>query len=201
LLKHPASGFDQDPVEFSQVMSSGLWPQDPNRGVVKNAGGFPSGILNDALCELFRRAHCLDRNERPNPREWINTMIHAVHHMASCDHCGCPMIQDAKKSKCPMCGKRNVSFKLKTLGGQTISIYDKKVVGRRDLGGIPNISMKHVVFELDRNQLHMVDISSNGTRILNKGKWIVIQKGELIHIKPGDRLKLSNTEIEIVEER
>lgn len=198
LVKHPATGADQDEAQFLKAIHSG-WIQDPARadGVRGTTGGLPTEVLNADLMRMFRGSLNPARRERPSAADWVAALVQALPLVFVCQNCGGPCLIDASKTKCPICRHR---FTLKLTGpfGQIPLRDASTVVGRSNLGGSSKVSMRHAVIRRHGPEYWLESVGQNGTRRWASG-WLRLPDGQPVLIRKGDRLKLADVEAQVVE--
>jgi len=204
LLKHPATGADDDEASFQQAMSEGRWLHDPGNGgsLFDGLGGYPSGIIDPDLSRLFRRSMRLERDGRPTPKEWKSTLQSVLDNVYICPRCSGAFVADPYSSICSHCKRTFPALHLCTSDGTRI-VLDRAAVliGRDNIAGDQTVSARHAIFRR-RGPLTFVESRGrNGTSRWDGTKWIQLPDDSPIAVKDGDRLRLGNFEVQLKESR
>lgn len=202
LLRHPAQDVMNKSGEFARVMTSGWWPDDPQRGATATHG-YPAAILDLQLRSLFRRSFGLKREDRPTAAEWEAALHAAIDRVWVCDNPGCggAYIVDHSNVACPYCHHKAPTPRLRLPNGRILPITGVgRAIGRADLGGSPTVSTHHVTFHNEGPLWRLTSLGLNGTfRLVPSGSWIRLPDGTPTLIRPGDRLRIADT-VEVVVE-
>lgn len=204
LLKHPATGADDDEASFQQAMSEGRWLHDPGNGgsLFDALGGYPSSIVGPDLSRLFRRSMSLDRNARPTPMEWKSSLQSVLDNVYICPRCNGAFVVDPYSFVCSHCKQPFPSLLLCPHDGSQI-VLDRAAVpiGRDSIAGDQTVSARHAIFRR-RGPLTFVESRGrNGTSRWDGSKWVQLPDNSPIVVRDGDRLRLGNFEVQLRESR
>ncbi len=202
LLKHPATGADDDELSFQQAMSEGRWLHDPGNGgsLLNSLGGYPSGIVGSTLSRYFRRSMSLDRETRPTALEWKTSLQHVLNEVYACPHCGGSFIVDPYSNFCSHCKQQFPVFQLQTPNGNQF-LLDRAAmpIGRETISGDPTVSARHAVFRRRGPLTYIETRGRNGTSRWNGKKWVRLPDGYSIAVRNGDKLRFGNSEVLLKE--
>jgi serine/threonine protein kinase len=200
LLKHPATGSDDDEASFQQAMSKGRWLHDPGNGgsLLDTLGGYPSGIVGPDLCRLFRRSISLERDTRPTPTEWKTSLQSVLNSVYVCPHCSGTFIADPYSFACSHCKQSFPALRLHTLEGSHIILNQAAVaIGRENIGGDQTVSARHAIFRRRGSITYVESRGRNGTSRWDGTDWIQLQENSPIVVKDGDKLRLGSFEVQL----
>jgi len=199
LAKHVASGFDDDPDQFDACMLSGRWWHDPASGKIEKTkgGGYPSFILDVDLARLFRRGLSSNREDRPTPQEWRETLSRSFEQIYVHPRCGGPVFADSGKSRCPFCGESYRLLKLvfPSLSREFICDGTGFSLGRQLLSS-PNVSALHANVHRIGPIVRIESFGRNGSYRYADGGWVAFQHAI---IEAGDRLRVADVEARVEE--
>jgi len=204
LLKHPATGADDDESSFQQAMSEGRWLHDPENGgsLLDTFGGYPSGIIGPDLSRMFRRSMSLDRETRPTPKEWKQSLQFVLNNVYTCPHCSGTFIANPYSFVCSHCKQSFPTLYLHPLKGNHI-VLDKAAIaiGREHIGGDPTVSARHAIFRRKGSLTFIESRGRNGTFRWDGLRWIHLPDNSPILVQDGDRLRFGSLEVELKENR
>lgn len=204
LLKHPATGADDDEASFQQAMSEGRWLHDPGNGgsLFDALGGYPSSIVGPDLSRLFRRSMSLERDARPTPTEWKSSLQSVLDNVYICPRCKGAFVVDPNSFVCSHCKKSFPALLLCPHDGIQIVLDRAAVpVGRDNISGDQTVSARHAIFRR-RGPLTFVESRGrNGTLRWDGIRWVQLPDNSPIVVKDGDRLRLGNFEVQLRESR
>jgi len=202
LLKHPATGADDDESSFQQAMSEGRWLHDPGNGgsMLDSLGGYPSGIVGPDLSRLFRRSMSLERDSRPTPSEWKTSLQSVLNNVYICPYCNGSFIADPHSFNCSHCKKPFPLLQLQTPNGRRI-ILDRAAVGigRDNLEGDLTVSARHAIFRRRGPVTFVETRGRNGTYRWDGTKWVHLPDNSWVVVQDGDRLRLGSFEVHLKE--
>lgn len=200
LLKHPTAGYDTQRETYVKALWGGRWLHDPYGAMTLPAvGGYPPGMLNSSLADLFRRGMSRDRDARPPAEEWCDRLVEALHRILACPVCeNAPIINDATKTVCPYGNHPIPDLHVMLPDGRRIPIHTAYVpVGRAELGS-SMVSRAHAVFRKCGLDTTVEAVSAtNPTFRKVKGIWCPLRNNTPVSIEMGDMLRLANVEVRI----
>jgi serine/threonine protein kinase len=196
LLKHPVAGFDSEQKQFEDVMTGGIWQQDPAliRAQQKTAGGYPVEILNADIMRLFRHGLSRDRAERPSARQWEQTLTQILNEVFICPNCNGPTLIDASKTICPFCHNPYPYLTLNIQGKLTPLTNGATKLGRNEMSGSSRISLIHAIVRRIGPEYWIEDVSLNGTYRWNGTGWLRLPKNKPVLLQKGNRLLFADVE-------
>jgi len=204
LLKHPATGADDDEASFQQAMSEGRWLHDPGNGgsLFDALGGYPSGIVGPGLFRLFRRSMSLERDARPTPTEWKSSLQSVLDNVYICPRCGGAFVVNPYSFVCCHCKRSFPDLHLCTSDGTRI-VLDRAAVpiGRDNISSDQTVSARHAIFRRRGPLTFIESRGRNGTLRWDGTKWVQLPDNSPIVVKDGDRLRLGNFEVQLRESR
>jgi len=204
LLKHPATGADDDEASFQQAMSEGRWLHDPGNGgsLFDALGGYPSGIVGPGLSRLFRRSMSLERDARPTPTEWKSSLQSVLDNVYICPRCGGAFVVNPYSFVCCHCKRSFPDLHLCTSDGTRI-VLDRAAVpiGRDNISSDQTVSARHAIFRRRGPLTFIESRGRNGTLRWDGTKWVQLPDNSPIVVKDGDRLRLGNFEVQLRESR
>jgi len=204
LLKHPATGADDDEESFQRAMSEGRWLHDPGNGgsLFDALGGYPSSIVGPDLSRLFRRSMSLEIDERPTANEWKSSLQSVLDNVYTCPRCSGTFIANPYSFACSHCKQTFPALYLHTLKGNHIALDKAAVaIGREHIGGDPTVSARHAIFRRRGSLTFIESRGRNGTFRWDGTRWIHLPDDSPILVQDGDRLRLGSLEVELKENR
>lgn len=177
---------------------SGQWNGDP-LGAGKSVNLNPS-MLPVSLMSLVRQAWRGEPHLRPSAVEFAHTLQQVLADAScfTCAVCSQPVFANSHLHHCPHC---RTALPAPALVNQAVKLVVDQgalTVGRNELGGDPAISSKHAVLQRMGPLLRFTERSSYGASQRNRGQgWEPIARSSAVVLKPGERLRLGNTEFDV----
>jgi hypothetical protein len=116
----------------------------------------------------------------------------------TCAVCSQPVFANSHLQHCPHC---RAALPVPALVSQAVKLvvdHGALTVGRNELGGDPAISSRHAVLQRMGPLLRFTERSSFGASQRNRGQgWEPIAPSSAVVLKPGERLRLGNTEFDV----
>lgn len=182
-----------------QAKLTGEWNGDP-LGRQRSTNLDPR-MLPVSLMSLIRQAWHGDPAVRPTAREFAELLaqVAADGTLFACSHCGQAVFADSLRTHCPHCRAALPAPALVGPGVKLVVGQSAVTVGRHELGGDPAISSRHAVLQRLGPMLCVTDRSSFGASHRHRGRgWEPVAAAGRVVLQPGERLRLGNTEFEVV---
>lgn len=199
MRRHPSAGF-QEPVEALQKAMYKEWQHDPARPPVAGVGGYPPGILNARLANLFRHGMSSTPAKRPTIKEWLDALWLALNevHLCERDGCGCPCLADASKTCCPRCGAPFPALTLVLPDGRRIRLDSGALqIGRNNFAGSQAVSTFHAIIRKIGPATVLESHGRNGTWRKTIDGWERFADKQPIAIAAGDVLRFADITVKI----
>ena len=202
LLKHIVAGYDIDEKQFLKAMYSDRWVHDPagTDQPLVDPGGYPAKAINAELTRLFRLSLSRNRDVRPSAEQWNTVLTQTVDQIHICSACNGDCVIDTSKTHCPFCGIAYPALQLHTTKGTVIDLRESSVVvGRSNLNGSSQVSMRHAIFRRIGPQTWMESLGRNGTCRWAGTEWIRLPDRNPILVQKNDRFKFADLEVISIE--
>ena len=190
-----------DEREFEEAAIQGRWNSDPADGPadIDVLGGVSNQYLNPELSDLFRRAFGRERDNRPAMDEWLSALRSLLDEgVPQCEACGGPMLP-AVRTHCPYCNSPFHGLVAITSHGHRFAANGTPILIGRDTLSSSRVSLRHAVITQMGPETFITDLGSkNGTFRRGSNKWIRLPGHKQCLIRPGDKIRLGDVELQII---
>lgn len=195
-MRYFLAGFDESAEAVRENSCKGKWIHNLDSTLYLTLGGYPPGILDASLANLFCRAFFLDPENRPSLHEWVDVLLLAIKNLMPCPRCRKPLLADHAKAMCPYCNRPFPTLKIVTPSGRHIVINSTEVVvGRADLGGSKVISRRHAYFRKLGPDVYVQNAGKLPMFRLNGHGLERLDDHVLTPIEHGQRLRVADVEL------
>lgn len=200
LGRHPASAWmppGAQTASQARVMARNDWVHADEHA---SAGGYPSLTLSATLRRMLRRALSTEAAKRPRACEWKAALRSALDQLWECPSCQIACVNDDDREGCPACGAEVAELVLRVAGVGKVALRRPTVrLGRHALGGAPDLSHTHAIFEWSGFVLTVRDVSRHGTSLRRGKAWVALPEDEPVEVRAGDRLRFGTAVEAVVE--